>query len=363
MSVKVESGSEGQLIILFPYSADRVAKIRKIQGRRWHPEHKYWTIPHTEEHLKQLKVHFNSENLQFSSSLLQNIEESPLKDILPSQKSVLNQMGQQLKLKGYSLKTQKAYLGHVRRMGDFFEKELSTLTNEEIHRYVLHHLEERDASHSYANQLVSALKFLYQKVLDRDDVAPKLPRPKRQQTLPAVLSQQEVQLIFETVENIKHRAILFTIYSAGLRLGEVVRLKMSDLDEARRLIHVRQGKGRKDRYTLLSEVTLEILNIYRKANRLDTWLFPGQSKDRHISERSVQKVFDRAREKAGIRKKATVHTLRHSFATHLLENGTDLRYIQELLGHKSTKTTEIYTHVTRKDMMRIKSPLDDWVKD
>ncbi|HET7657031.1 MAG TPA: site-specific tyrosine recombinase/integron integrase [Bacillales bacterium] len=359
MSIQVEPGSSGQLIIRFPYSEERVAKIRKFQGRRWHQELKYWTIPHTKEHLHQLKVHFNSDNLQFSSSLLRNIEESPSKDIFPA----LNQMKQHLKLKGYSPKTQKAYLGHVRRVGDFFKKNPSDLTHEEIRRYVLQHLEVGEASHSYANQLVSAMKFFYQEFLNRGEVIEKLPRPKRQQTLPSVLSQKEVQQLLEVVENIKHRALLFTIYSAGLRLGEVVRLKLRDLDEERRLIHVRQGKGRKDRYTLLSEVTLDILCIYRKAYRLDNWLFPGQSKDRHISERSVQKVFDRAKEKAGIQKKATVHTLRHSFATHLLENGTDLRYIQELLGHKSTKTTEIYTHVSRKDMMRIKSPLDDWMKE
>lgn len=363
MSIQVESGSEGQLIVRFPYSAERVDKIRKFKGRRWHQEQKYWTIPHTDAHLEQLKVLFHPESLQFSPSLLQNINDTPSQSTIPSQESILNQMKKQLKLKGYSLKTQKAYLGHVRRMGGFFEKEISGLTNEEIHQYVLHHLEERDASHSYANQLTSALKFVYQEVLIRDDVVKKLPRLKRQQTLPAVLSQREVQQIFKVVENIKHRAILLTIYSAGLRLGEVVRLKEGDLDEERRLIHIRQGKGRKDRYTLLSEVTLEVLNIYRKAYRLESWLFPGQAKGRHINERSVQKVFDRAKEKAGIRKKATVHTLRHSFATHLLENGTDLRYIQELLGHKSSKTTEVYTHVTRKDMMRIKSPLDDWMGD
>lgn len=363
MDIFVEPGQDGVLIVRFSYSEERAAKIRKFKGRRWHHEKKYWTIPHTKEHLKQLEVQFHSENLQFSPSLLPYSEESSSKDRSSKQKTALMQMKQHLKLKGYSQKTQKAYLGHLKRLGNFYDKNLSELTIEDIRRYVLHHLEDRAAPHSYANQLVSALKFYYLEVLNRKDLLEKLPRPKRQQTLPSVLSQQEVKKIFEAVENLKHRALLFTIYSAGLRLGEVVRLKISDLDEERRLIHVRQGKGRKDRYTLLSEVTLELLDLYHKAYRLDHRLFPGQPKDRHINERSVQKVFDRARDKAGIRKKATVHTLRHSFATHLFENGTDLRYIQELLGHKSTKTTEIYTHVTRKDMMRSKSPLDDWIKD
>ncbi|HET7629524.1 MAG TPA: site-specific integrase, partial [Bacillales bacterium] len=316
MGVFVESGKDGELIVRLPYSEARVAKIRKFQGRRWHHDEKYWTLPHTQEHLEQLKVLFTQDDLQFSPSLQPHTEE-PAPDSLPPQPSELDQMKQRLRLKGYSVKTQKAYLGHVQRLGQFYDKNFLELAPEEIRRYVLHHLEEREASHSYANQLVSALKFFYHEVLHRDDVIVKLPRPKRQQTLPSVLSQEEVRQILEAVDNIKHRAILFTIYSAGLRLGEVVRLKVSDLDVERKLIHVRQGKGRMDRYTLLSDVTMELLEIYIKAIRPKEWLFPGQPKDRHISERSVQKIFDRAKTKAGIQKKATVHTLRHSFATHL----------------------------------------------
>jgi len=141
-------------------------------------------------------------------------------------------------------------------------------------------------------------------------------------------------------------------------VGEVVRLKVSDIDSERMLIRVKQGKGRKDRYTILPRSILEDLRLYWKAYQPSTWLFPGARSDRHLTERSVQKVFARAVIVVGIKKRATVHTLRHSFATHLLESGTDLRYIQELLGHKSSKTTEVYTHVTRKNLVRIKSPLD-----
>ena len=147
-------------------------------------------------------------------------------------------------------------------------------------------------------------------------------------------------------------------YSGGLRLGEVVRLKVGDIDSDRNLIHIRQAKGRKDRYTLLSKVALEALRAYYRKYQPQTWLFPGAKPGRHLHERSVQKVFDRAQEKAGIRKDVSTHTLRHSFATHLLESGTDLRYIQELLGHKSSKTTEIYTHVSEKNIGQIQSPLD-----
>lgn len=152
--------------------------------------------------------------------------------------------------------------------------------------------------------------------------------------------------------------MLFLIYSAGLRVGEVVRLKIQDIDSDRMLIHVIQGKGRKDRYTLLSEIALAQLRKYYSLYKPETWLFPGQDKREFLTERTVERIFEKACRLAKINKKATVHTLRHSFATHLLEGGTDLRFIQELLGHSSSKTTEIYTHVTQKNISNIQSPLD-----
>jgi len=148
------------------------------------------------------------------------------------------------------------------------------------------------------------------------------------------------------------------MYSAGLRVGEVVKLKIEDIEVKRKLIRVRDGKGRKDRYIVLSEIALRTFREYVDKYKPEKWLFPGQRKDKHISTRTVQAIFEKARDKAGIKKDATVHSLRHSFATHLLESGVDLRYIQELLGHKSSKTTEIYTHVSTKNLSKIKSPLD-----
>ena len=228
----------------------------------------------------------------------------------------------------------------------------------ELRRYLLHLIEEEGASYSYTNQCISAIKFLYGKVLKRPAPVEQLPRPRKEHKLPNVLSRQEVMRLLGTVENPKHRAIMLLTYSGGLRLGEVVRLKVGDIDSDRNLIHIRQAKGRKDRYTLLSKVALEALRAYYRKYQPQTWLFPGAKPGRHLHERSVQKVFDRAQEKAGIRKDVSTHTLRHSFATHLLESGTDLRYIQELLGHKSSKTTEIYTHVSEKNIGQIQSPLD-----
>lgn len=164
--------------------------------------------------------------------------------------------------------------------------------------------------------------------------------------------------IIQPVVNLKHRAILFLIYSAGLRVGEVVRLRVSDLDAERGTVHIRQGKGKKDRLTLLSHVAYSLLRTYLEEEQPQVWLFPGQERGSHIRERTVQKVFEQAYRASGVAKPASVHTLRHCFATHLLENGTDLRYIQELLGHQSSRTTERYTHVSIRDISRIQSPLD-----
>ncbi|RZN37554.1 MAG: recombinase XerC [Methanophagales archaeon ANME-1-THS] len=183
-------------------------------------------------------------------------------------------------------------------------------------------------------------------------------RPKKDKKLPVVLSQAEVSQILSSVSNIKHKAILMLIYSAGLRVGEVVRLKPEDIDSERTLIHIKGAKGKKDRYTMLSDVIIEIFKEYWKRYKPEKWLFMGIKPEKHISTRTVQAIFEHTCEKAGITKGVSVHSLRHSFATHLLESGTDLRYIQELLGHKSSKMTEIYTHVSNKDIGKIKSPLD-----
>jgi integrase/recombinase XerD len=217
---------------------------------------------------------------------------------------------------------------------------------------------ERKVSISYQNQSINAIKFYYERVLGGQRKVYLVERPRSEHTLPVVLSQQEIQAILKIPTNLKHRAILTTIYSAGLRVSEALNLKMSDIDSNRMQIRVEQAKGKKDRYTLLSPKTLELLRSYYIAYKPATWLFEGASGQKY-SDRSIQFILKDAVTKAGIQKRVTVHTLRHSFATHLLENGTDLRYIQSLLGHESSRTTEIYTHVTTRGFDKIKSPLDN----
>ena len=270
----------------------------------------------------------------------------------------LGMMRDVLKLKGYSPKTIKSYMSHTRLFLKYCGKNADLVSDEDINKYLLFLLEEQQTSHSYVNQAVNSLKFLYNNIFKKNQLAISVVRPNRENKLPEVLSQKDVLKILDNVSNIKHKAMLFLTYSAGLRVGEVVRLRVTNIDSDRMLIHVVQGKGRKDRYTVLSQATLEVLREYVKKYKPEKWLFPGDDPSKHITERTVQKVFENTKDKAGIQKKVSVHTLRHSFATHLLEGGVDLRYIQELLGHQSSKTTEIYTHVTEKSIKNIQSPLD-----
>jgi len=273
--------------------------------------------------------------------------------------SLLDALEQEMRLRGYSQKTIKAYKSCLRAFIRYVAPEHpKSVSVEKVREFLLHLIEEKEYAPSTVNQVINALRFMYVVLYKTGMTLEEIPRPRRVRGLPVVLSQDEVLRLFGAVANLKHRAILMVTYAGGLRVGEVVRLRVGDIDGARNLIHIRGGKGRKDRYTILSEVALKVLREYFREYRPREFLFEGRGGRGHISERTVQEVFGRAIEAAGIRKAATVHTLRHSFATHLLEMGTDVRYIQELLGHASIKTTEVYTHVTERGLTRIKSPLD-----
>lgn len=271
---------------------------------------------------------------------------------------LIKKYNKKLKLKGYSNKTIKAYKNHLYKFFNFLGAK-KAITKKNVNNYILYLLEEEKLSNSYVNQALSSIKFFTKNILENELLLENIYRPKNENKLPDVLSQKEVARILSVVNNLKHKTILYVVYSAGLRVGEVVRLKIADIDSDRMLIRVKQGKGRKDRYTLLSEKCLVQLREYYKSCQPRAWLFPGGKKGKHLTERSVQKIFKKACKKAKIIKDVSVHSLRHSFATHLLEKGTDLRYIQKLLGHKSSTTTEIYTHVSKRDISKIKNPLDE----
>jgi len=271
---------------------------------------------------------------------------------------ILTAIAEELKLRRYSPKTQKIYRNAILRFLRYMKREPQEIDARGIKDYLLWLIEEQNISTSYHNQAISAIKFLYEKVLKQPQQLGEIPRPRRDKKLPAVMSREMTQTLLNEASYLKHQILLVLLYSAGLRVGEVVRLHVDDLDEDRKMIRVRGGKGRKDRYTLLSDLAIGMVRQYRLEHKPDKWLFPGSKAGHHLTERSVQKVVSRARLQAGIPNHITAHTLRHSFATHLLEGGTDLRYIQELLGHSSPKTTEIYTHVSQKELGRIQSPID-----
>ena len=265
-------------------------------------------------------------------------------------------------VRAYSPRTRRVYVGHVRRYFTWCRGNGHSPIEDVVNScrvYRLHLASQRRVSTSYHSQFVSALRFLCEAVLDRPLPVDKVPRPRKETRLPEVLSPAEVAAMLTCARNPKHRAILMLLYSAGLRVSEVVRLRPGDLDIDRGLVRVRRGKGGKDRYTLLAARALDAVDRYQRAFPSGTWLFPGARPDRHLTTRSVQRVVGRIATEAGIRKRVTPHTLRHSFATHLLEGGTNLRVIQELLGHTSAKTTQIYTQVTRSTLEAVRSPLDN----
>lgn len=274
-----------------------------------------------------------------------------------------DQMEMDMKLRRFSPKTITCYLACMKGVAKHFRKSPAELGDEEIRAYLHYLMEERKASQSVLVQTYSALKFFFENTLQKQWNAIRIPRCKQRRKLPGVLSREEVESILSATKNLKHRAILMTLYSAGLRIGEVTRLKVSDIESGRMMIRVNEGKGLKDRYTLLGERNLEMLRRYWKAYRPLEWLFPGRNASDPVSISAIQRVFKTSLAKAGIKKKASVHTLRHCFATHLLDSGTDLYYIQRLLGHKSAGTTSVYLHITGKDIGKIKSPIDSWVEN
>jgi integrase/recombinase XerD len=267
-------------------------------------------------------------------------------------------MIEDMKLRNYAPLTIKVYVLRVATFAKHFGKSPERLGAADVRAYLLYLVQEKHASWSYFDQALCALRFLYRTTLGKKWVIDGIGTPKKQKKLPVVLSPAEVARFFEAVTGLKHRAILMTAYAAGLRVSEVVALRVDDIDSQRMVIRIRQAKGHKDRYVMLSPRLLAILREYWKAARPTELLFPGNVPDRPITPRTVQKACREAQEAAGLGKRVTVHTLRHSFATHLLEAGTNLRTIQILLGHRSLSTTAAYTHVSTAALEATQSPLD-----
>lgn len=265
---------------------------------------------------------------------------------------------QDLQLRNYSPKTQQVYEECVSLFARHFGKSPELLGPEDIRSYQLYLAHEKKASWSRFNQTVCALRFLYRHTLHKDWIIQHIPFPRKESRLPQVLSLEEVSRFLQAIPQLKYRMLLTTLYATGLRASEALHLEVADIDSPRMSIRVRQGKGHKDRYALLSPKLLVLLREYWKAVRPTRWLFPSSAPDRPVSLDSLQEAVRRARRASGLVKRVTAHTLRHSFATHLLESGTNLRVIQVLLGHNSLRTTARYTHVTTAVLASTLSPLD-----
>ena len=270
-----------------------------------------------------------------------------------------DRMREDLILKGYSPHTQNGYLRCARTFAKHFMRSPEQMGEQEIREFLLHLVRDRKVSAATQDQYVNAIKFLYSVTLKRPEAVKDISHPKRPKTLPVILSPEEVLSFFEKVRSVKYKAIIATAYAAGLRIAEVCTLKVSDIDSARMRIHIRSGKGKKDRYVMLGESLLALLReYYRAARPKGEYLFPGQKSGSHLSTAAVSRVLRLINREMGLSKKATMHTFRHCFATHLMEAGTDIRILQVLLGHSSIKTTLRYTHITDRLVGKLVSPLD-----
>lgn len=351
----------GRVRLIFRYSKALVKLIKTLPFYSWDKDNKWWTIAHTESALSQLELFCHEQG--WSYKYLEDIKHLHQKPKLrpedvPNFRKVPKEYSDKLAMLRYSPNTIRTYSNCFSEFINYWNtKELTSIHQADIQHFLLYLVQERQVSGSYQNQAINAIKFYYEKVLNGPRRVYYIERPRKEQTLPTVLSETETVSILSKVINLKHRCLLMTCYSGGLRISEVLNLKPVDIDSSRMLIQVKGGKGKKDRVTLLSVKLLDMLREYYKMYKPGEYLFTGQMGGKY-SSRSAQKVLKEATRKAGIKKKVTLHTLRHSFATHLLENGTDIRYIQSLLGHASPKTTQIYTHITTKGIDQIQNPLD-----
>jgi site-specific recombinase XerD len=340
----------------FPYNEKIISLVKSIHGTKWSHSNKGWYLKNTPENLQTIQTLFKGICTIKTGNLEPKIKSN--RKLTEDNKSTLNSYYSYLKGKRYSKSTIETYTYLVADFIEFTQnKSTSELNNRDVELFIETVYLKRNYSISTQRQFISALK-LFVRFIDNTSINNlELTRPKKSKILPTVLSQEEVLLLIQVTKNLKHRAIIALLYSAGLRVGELISLQLKDIDIERRQLFVRSGKGRKDRYVILAESFLPLLNNYFMTYKPRIYFVEGP-KNKPYSASSIRKFLHSSTKLSRITKKVTPHTLRHSYATHLLENGIGLRYIQELLGHAKPETTMIYTHVAKKDLLDIKSPLD-----
>ncbi len=367
--------------------------LRSKAGARWSQTHKCWYVPLSRDDYNNVclalkgRVELEEQELQGyldkkkavnavipevpdpvpvkEPNVIQPVKRvsvEPVVQVQPINQAVLPALKQELVLRAYSSSTIKTYINEVRVfLGAIGSHPAATYTVQQLRDYLQYCFEHLKLSENTLHSRINALKFYYEQVLKREKFFWDIPRPKKPMQLPKLLNEDELARLFNSIQNKKHKAILFTAYSAGLRVSEVVNLKLADIDGKRMQIHIRDAKGKKDRYVNLSPVLLDILRQYVKMVKPTPkeYLFESEQTGKAYPTRTVQQIFTNAKKKAGILKEVGIHSLRHSFATHLLDKGTDIRYIKDLLGHFDIKTTERYLHVSKKQLVNVISPFDD----
>jgi integrase/recombinase XerD len=341
---KIQHNLREYIGIYFPYRPKLVVAVKELPGIRFSVSLKCWYFVEYQGLVTEIKHVFS--------------DLSPVSFEIDGRRHCPDEYVDLLRRRRYSSSTVINYVSQFEGFINHFPGEVSTLSEPHVAEYMRYLIEFKKISSSSQNVAINAIKFYFEKVRGGEKRIYAFERPIRKQRLPVVLSENEVAQLLKSCSNPKHRAMLYLTYAAGLRRGEVIAMQIKDIDRDRNLINIVGGKGKKDRVTLLSPKLLMVLDDYLLQYKPKRFLFEGQAGEAY-SETSLQKVFGSALRKSGIQKTATLHTLRHSFATHLLENGTDLRFIQTLLGHSSSQTTEIYTQVSTKHLRTIKSPLDN----
>lgn len=329
--------------LAFDYDPQLIQRAKGLGGK-WNRQLRLWLFPCQSQMKSKLISEFalQEEETRNNTAL----------------KQVPSEYMDYLERRRYSANTIKTYTSLFSQFVNHFpEVEVKNLNDSHVAQFQTYLVKEKQISTSSQNQYINSIKLYFEKVLGRDKGFYPIDRPIKEFKLPKVLTVREIASILNAATNLKHKAMLLMVYGAGLRAGEVIQLKIADIDGEQMRVFVRGGKGKKDRVTILSQKALEVLREYFRKYRPSIYLFEGQTGGAY-STSSLRRVFAQALIQAGIQKKVTLHSLRHSFATHMLETGVDIRYIQVLLGHSSSRTTEIYTHITHKGWERIKSPLD-----
>lgn len=353
-----------QIGISFKYDFVVKEYIKRFRDVKWSLNHKTFYLPFSKENTNAFYTYLRAADYVVDYHSLLKLDEKGKKFILkplkPHFEIAIKQFVSWMRQKRYSKNTIKTYESMIILFFRFHDsKEIDAITNYDIELFNTEYILKNNYSYTFQNQLVNAIKLFYSQTTSKKLIIETLDRPKKDKRLPEVLSLDEIKLLLTSINNMKHKTLLSLLYSCGLRIGEALNIELTNIDFNRRLLHIKSGKGRKDRYIPLSETMLVLLKKYYEQYRPKWYVFEGQKGGKYTAV-SARQVLKRALWQTDIVKHVTLHTLRHSYATHLLENGTDIRFIQELLGHNNPKTTMIYTHISTTSLEKIKNPFDDF---